>query len=588
MESEQIIKIELAEDRLPPPFAHPSGKSNLRALLIKLMPEHRVYCEPFCGFASVFFAKPPAEKEILNDIDSCYPEVLRFLKSATEEDWERLRKREWRPAEKRWEELRQSEPKERLDKVYRLMYLLRYGFRGRMRAGNYSQAQAGKTAPEFPEALWNRRAFYKTRLKDTLILEKDFESVIKEFDSANTLFYLDPPYIPGPESHAQGFEGSSASEATAIINKLCDLLKSLKGKWLLTHAEQSEARKLFGKLGEIRTVAMPTPDPRAGTVATRREMIAANFKLPERLRMVHVHKGIEISSIELTSGLGCPILKKIGIQAINPTSLKQEGDKELLNLHFRTHQLWGMLGDQESLDGTSREDLANAHYFIVQEMADRKFEHHLHDSLDATLREAPYETKISKAYMERGKPAWRIFELEDLDEIEAFKAPDTQVIVEVKWDGERIQLLRQKGKVEIWSDYPKRVDHRLPYQTDELAAMKQDDFRLDSEAIMLDVEKKEALHRTMATALLNGKFDPTERAKMLHIVVFDCLEIDGKDARQLPLLERLDKLKGFKSTDHIHFLTDYMTDDPAKDALVYLLSRDNKQFPKIVEKVMEK
>lgn len=274
---------------------------------------------------------------------------------------------------------------------------------------------------------------------------------------------------------------------------------------------------------------------------------------------------------------------KIALKEINPTSLKGEDDKQLLNLHLRMHQLWGHLGNRQSLNGATREDLANAHYFIVQEMAARQIQHHMHDSLDDTLREKP----LAKAYLERSKPAWRIFELEDLKEIPAFEQPDTLVLVEAKWDGERIQLLKQNGKIEIWSDYPRRVEARLPHQVKELQAMKLDNFRLDSEAIMLDPEHKEALHRTMTTALLNGKFDPEERAKLCHLMVFDCLEFDGKDVRDEPLTKRLECLHKFKSTDHIHFLTDYLSEDPAKPALAYILPRNHDRFEEAVKRLME-
>jgi len=252
------------------------------------------------------------------------------------------------------------------------------------------------------------------------------------------------------------------------------------------------------------------------------------------------------------------------------------------------HQLWGSLGQRDSLDGTTREDIANAHYFVAQELARRDFRHFMHDSLDDTLREAPLGKQMRKIYIERGKPAWRIFELPDLEEIDAFKSEEAELVVEVKWDGERIQIQKHNERVEIWSDYPRRVDHRLPHQVKELEAMKLDNFRLDSEAVMLEPESKETLHRTMVTALLNGKFDPTERAKILHLIVFDCLEFHGKDLRDQPLTERIKILKEFTETDHVHFLTDYLSEDPGKDALAYLIPRSHKRFEATIDKLMEK
>ena len=45
------------------------GKRHLVKTLLRLIPSHRVYVEPFAGGATLFFAKEPSEVEILNDIN---------------------------------------------------------------------------------------------------------------------------------------------------------------------------------------------------------------------------------------------------------------------------------------------------------------------------------------------------------------------------------------------------------------------------------------------------------------------------------------------------------------------------------------
>ena len=45
------------------------GKSKLKKKIISIMPQHKVYVEPFIGGGSVFFAKEPAELNIINDKD---------------------------------------------------------------------------------------------------------------------------------------------------------------------------------------------------------------------------------------------------------------------------------------------------------------------------------------------------------------------------------------------------------------------------------------------------------------------------------------------------------------------------------------
>lgn len=52
------------------PLAYQSGKHKLAGWIASLIPQHELYCEPFCGSASVFFTKEPSRIEVLNDTDT--------------------------------------------------------------------------------------------------------------------------------------------------------------------------------------------------------------------------------------------------------------------------------------------------------------------------------------------------------------------------------------------------------------------------------------------------------------------------------------------------------------------------------------
>ncbi|MCK9416497.1 DNA adenine methylase [Candidatus Dojkabacteria bacterium] len=67
----------------------------------------------------------------------------------------------------------------------------------------------------------------------------DFEDLIKKYDSPDTYFYLDPPYFTGNNSVDDGtrvgWYGASDMFDSASHKRLCDLLKTLKGKWSLSY-----------------------------------------------------------------------------------------------------------------------------------------------------------------------------------------------------------------------------------------------------------------------------------------------------------------------------------------------------------------
>jgi len=57
------------------PLTYYGGKQKLAAQIVALMPRHVAYLESFAGGAAVLFAKPPSERETLNDVDG---QIMRF------------------------------------------------------------------------------------------------------------------------------------------------------------------------------------------------------------------------------------------------------------------------------------------------------------------------------------------------------------------------------------------------------------------------------------------------------------------------------------------------------------------------------
>jgi DNA adenine methylase len=70
------------------PISYYGGKQTLSAIILGLIPEHRIYCEPFLGGAAVFFAKKPSKVEIINDTNG---ELINFYE-ALKRDFSALEK----------------------------------------------------------------------------------------------------------------------------------------------------------------------------------------------------------------------------------------------------------------------------------------------------------------------------------------------------------------------------------------------------------------------------------------------------------------------------------------------------------------
>jgi DNA adenine methylase len=62
---------------LKTPVTYYGGKQKLVPEILKRIPSHERYVEPFCGGAAVFFAKQPADIEVLNDTNK---ELVNFYR----------------------------------------------------------------------------------------------------------------------------------------------------------------------------------------------------------------------------------------------------------------------------------------------------------------------------------------------------------------------------------------------------------------------------------------------------------------------------------------------------------------------------
>ncbi|HZU60128.1 MAG TPA: non-homologous end-joining DNA ligase, partial [Solirubrobacteraceae bacterium] len=118
---------------------------------------------------------------------------------------------------------------------------------------------------------------------------------------------------------------------------------------------------------------------------------------------------------------------------------------------------------------------------------------------------------------------------------------DPEWIFERKLDGERCGALRRRGRVQLLSRSGQRLDSSYPELVDALQT-DGPDLLLDGEVVAFKGRQTsfERLQRRMQI------HDP-ERARRsgvpVYYYVFDLLEFDGQDLRDLPLIERKAKLR---------------------------------------------
>jgi DNA adenine methylase len=211
------------------PFCRQGNKMPILNNIINLVPDHKIYCEPFAGSAVVFFNLPKAELSILNDLDPDVYERLKLLQKAP---------------------LDMTKYPHDLNTIEKIKYfyenhentisdLLLYhriiacnGFSG-MPVNNIKQIFKTASANYF----LNHLEYYKKMLSGVKITNRDYIDIMLKYDSQDTFFFIDPPY----EATNKGFY----SDTDMNYEKLSFLLQNIEGKFLLTINDSPNIRKIF-------------------------------------------------------------------------------------------------------------------------------------------------------------------------------------------------------------------------------------------------------------------------------------------------------------------------------------------------------
>ena len=173
------------------PFRYPGGKFYARRLILDEIPEHEIYCEPFAGGASVFFAKRPAAFSTLNDLDTEVVNVLRTIRDRVEDLIGLL---DGIPATKENHAFYKDRyvPTDGLTRAFRWFYLNRTSYSGIMRPENCHWGY-GRKYSMCPENWPPHLRTVSDRLQGVELTALDFELVIDALPDGCFVF-LDPPY----------------------------------------------------------------------------------------------------------------------------------------------------------------------------------------------------------------------------------------------------------------------------------------------------------------------------------------------------------------------------------------------------------
>lgn len=237
-------------------FCRFGNKTNISEQLKALIPNHKKYVEPFAGSGALYFNKEPSKIEILNDIDKELMKGYKLIKkvSSDPEKYKDFDNKE------DIQKFYNTKPTNNEDKLTHYIIKACNGFSGR--PAKYTISKATN-----PHNKTKNIKEYKERMKKTKFTSKDYKEVIKENDSNETFFYLDPPY-----------EDSSTLYKNYEIDydELNNILSNIKGKFILSINDSPEIRNIFKKFKMKKIVIKPRGNKDIN-INPRQELIILNY-----------------------------------------------------------------------------------------------------------------------------------------------------------------------------------------------------------------------------------------------------------------------------------------------------------------------
>lgn len=220
---------------MKPPISYYGGKQKIARKIIKLIPKHTVYVEPFAGGAAILFMKPDYRtnnqadyREVINDKDELLINFYRVLQDNPEPLINKLQLTLYSRAEhnKAKTILKNSNDYSALEKAWAYYVQIFQSFStilfGVWRISTIEQNIAN-TWNNKVEGLGN----YIKRMKGIHVESIDAIECIKKWDSPQTLFYCDPPYMNANQGYILKYSLEQQQE-------LIDTLNNIQGSFLLS------------------------------------------------------------------------------------------------------------------------------------------------------------------------------------------------------------------------------------------------------------------------------------------------------------------------------------------------------------------
>ncbi len=178
------------------------NKKKIAKKILAHFPKHHIYIEPFFGAGGMFFNKPKAKYNVLNDIDSDVYNLFQVISNRKEEL--EVAFKSMPVHQDLWEHWKKNIETDSIQKALRFLFLSNYGFLGQPETLRYLSENTSKLLYENI----NRTNEF---IFGCEFMDCDFRDIFRKLsfkskrEKLNTFAYCDPPYLGTSNNYSQGF-----------------------------------------------------------------------------------------------------------------------------------------------------------------------------------------------------------------------------------------------------------------------------------------------------------------------------------------------------------------------------------------------
>ncbi|WKK71471.1 DNA adenine methylase [Rathayibacter oskolensis] len=200
---------------------YPGAKWSIAPRIVANFSDHYHYVEPFFGSGAVFFSKNPSGHEIINDLNGVAINMFRMLRDRTDDLCFALETTPWSRDEYDQSHIITGDELEdarrfvvRCWQAHASDLAKKTGWKNRG-----SRQRAGGMSLRWQKVPEQLRAV-AMRLQDAEIENRPALEVIRRFNTADTLIYADPPYLPSTRTQKMYSEEMTEQEHVLLLETL--------------------------------------------------------------------------------------------------------------------------------------------------------------------------------------------------------------------------------------------------------------------------------------------------------------------------------------------------------------------------------